>query len=65
MKSDLELKADILKNMADVFRGEEAASWKDVMEEGLSPEPESEDEECECGKPDCLKCGKVELKDKK
>lgn len=57
MKSDLELKADILKSMEQFFKGEEAKSWKDVMDKE-DEESEDEAESCECGKPDCPICGK-------
>ena len=59
MKSDLELKADILKSMEQFFKGEEAKSWKDVMDKEDEGESEDEEEEsCECGKESCPICGK-------
>ena len=57
-----EVKMATLKNILDFLKGEEKASWKDVLEEGGEPakeEAESEDEEeCDCGKEDCPICGK-------
>ncbi len=57
MKSDLEIKADIFKSMSDVFRGEEAASWKDVLD-GPKKEEEPKEESCECDDPECPICSK-------
>ena len=58
-----EVKMATLKNILDFLKGEEKASWKDVLEEGGEPakeEAESEDEEeCDCEEGEsCPICGK-------
>ena len=55
---EMELKANVLKDMISFFKGKEKDSWAEVLGEGKEDDKEEKKEACDCGKEGCKECGK-------